>query len=95
MQVFLGIAYLVIGFVQLFAISDGIHYALDLPKILSWILAFVLTYIPLIGSLIGVYGAVNVWDWSLLQAAVLFFWYVPILIVMYMFVGLGSLFGRR
>lgn len=91
MQVFLGIAYFVIGIVQLFAISDGVGHALNMGKLVSFILAFFLTYIPLLGSALGVYGAVNAWHWSLLQAAALFFWYVPIVILLS---ALGA-FSRR
>jgi hypothetical protein len=89
MQVFLGIAYFVIGIVQLFAISDGIGYALNTGKIISFILASFLTYIPLLGSVLGVYGAVNAWHWNLLQAATLFFWYVPIVILLSAFGALS------
>ncbi len=80
MQVFFGIAYFVMGFVQFFAVVAGIQYALNLGRFLSVVLAFFITYIPLVGSALGVYGAVKVWDWSLLQATVLFFWYVPVFI---------------
>ncbi|MDV2966001.1 hypothetical protein RZ532_08445 [Nitratireductor aquimarinus] len=80
MQVFIGIAYFVVGIVQLFAIMDGAGYAFDIGGFLSFIIAFFVTYIPLLGSALGVYGAVNAWDWSIWQAAALFFWYVPVLL---------------
>jgi hypothetical protein len=57
-------------------------------------IALFLTYIPLVGSIAGVYGAVNVWDWSLLQAVVLFFWYVPVFIAVLLVGGAGELLGR-
>lgn len=81
MQVFFAIAYFLIGLIQLFAIMDGVGYALDLGGFVSAILAIFTTFIPLLGSALGVYGAVQVWDWSLLQALVLFFWYVPVVLV--------------
>ena len=92
MQVFFGIAYFVIGLVQLFAIVDGIGYALSVGKVISFIVALLITYIPLLGSIVGVYGAVNVWDWSIWQAGVLFFWYVPVFIIM---MAAGYIFDRR
>jgi len=95
MQVFLTIAYIVVGFVQLFAIMDGLGYGLNIGRFFAAILALFITYIPLVGSIAGIYGAVNVWDWSLLQAAVLFFWYVPVFIVVLLFTGAESLFSRR
>lgn len=95
MRVFLGIAYFVIGIVQFFAIMDGIAYALDIGKFFSAIIAFFITYIPLVGSIAGVYGAVEVWDWSLLKAALLFFWYVPVLLGIYLVLGIGVLLNRN
>jgi len=77
MQVFIVIAYIVVGFVQLFAIADGIGFSLGVGSFISLIIAGFLTYIPLIGSAAGLYGAVKVWDWNIWQALVLFFWYIP------------------
>ena len=95
MQVFFMIAYIVIGLVQLFAIMDGLAYALHIGRFFAAILALFITYIPLVGSIAGIYGAVNVWHWSLLQAGVLFFWYVPVLIAIALFSGIGEFFSRR
>lgn len=91
MQLFLGIAYFVVGIAQLFAIMDGVGYALGVGSIISFIIALLVTYIPLLGSALGVYGAVNVWDWSIWQAGALFFWYVPFAIVLMLIDG----FSRR
>ena len=92
MQVFLGIAYFVIGIVQLFAIVDGINHALGWGSFISFILGFMVTYIPVLGSVLGVYGAVSAWHWELLQAAALFFWYIPVVAVVAL---LGAVFDRR
>lgn len=77
MEIFGIIAYFTIGFVQLFAIAiaiaDGIGFKLGVGSFISFLIACFLTYIPLLGSLAGVYGAVNVWDWSVWQALRLFF----------------------
>ena len=85
MQVFFYIGYLIIGFVQLFAVADGIEHVTNVPGFLAMIGAFLITYIPIVGSLAGVYGATEVWDWSLIQAGVLFFWYVPVFIIISIF----------
>jgi hypothetical protein len=94
MQVFFGIAYLAIGLVQLFAIVDGIDAALGVGSFLSYIIAAITTYLPLIGSVAGVYGAVSVWDWSLWQALALFFWYVPFMLLMGVFSMITEHRGR-
>ena len=82
MQVFFVIGYIVIGFVQLFAIASGIEYATEWGRFISFILAALTTYIPLLGSILGIYGAINVWDWSIVQAVLLFFWYIPVWIAL-------------
>ena len=91
MQVFFGIAYFVIGIVQLFAIVDGLKYSLDIGGFFAFIIAIFVTYIPLLGSVSGIYGAVNVWDWSIWQAGALFFWYIPVFAVMF---AVGALTDR-
>jgi hypothetical protein len=75
MRVFLQISFLIMGIVQFFAAWDGFMYLLGVGSIVGGILAFLLAYVPLVGSIVGMYGAVKVWDWSFLQAFVLFFWY--------------------
>lgn len=92
MQFFLGLAYIAVGFLQLFAIADGVGYAIGLPAFLSFTVAAFLTYIPVVGSLAGMYGAMNVWDWSMMQALLLFFWYIPIMVL---WIAGGALLDRR
>ncbi|WP_173933503.1 hypothetical protein [Chelativorans sp. Marseille-P2723] len=92
MQVFLIIAYIVVGLVQLFAIMDGVAYGLNIASFFSFFIALFVTYVPLLGSLLGVYGAVNAWDWGLWQALVLFFWYVPVALAL---ASASAVFDRR
>ena len=84
MKVFFQIAYFVIGLVQLLAVWDGAEYFLGaesfIGRMFAFFFALFVTYIPLLGSGIGVYGVVNVWDWSLAKSLILFFWYVPVYI---------------
>lgn len=85
MSVFIWIFYLVIGFAQLFAISDGIQHATGLGLLVSLIISAITTYIPLLGPGLGVYGAINVWGWPAVQAILLFFWFVPVAIIFLIF----------
>lgn len=85
MLLFFRIAYFVIGFAQLFAIVDGIEYATGIGGVFGFIIAIFTTYIPFLGAGLGVYGAVNVWDWSMIQSIVLFFWFVPAFILVAIF----------
>jgi hypothetical protein len=89
MQVFFFIAYLVVGTVQLFAIAAGVDHGLHVGGAFSFGIALFTTYIPLLGSLLGVYGATTEWGWGLLQAGLLFFWYVPVTLVL-VFIGMVS-----
>ncbi|WP_141245908.1 hypothetical protein [Mesorhizobium sp. WSM3862] len=75
-QVFFVIAYFVIGFIQLFAVADGVGHAFSFGGFASFVIAGFLTYIPIVGAGFGVYGAVTVWGWPIWQGVVLFFWYV-------------------
>ena len=96
MRVFFQIAYFVIGLVQLLAVWDGAEYFLGaesfIGRMLAFFFALFVTYIPLIGSGFGVYGATNVWDWSLAKSLILFFWYVPVYIF---FVGYSYISEKR
>ena len=91
MQFFFFIGYFIVGIAQLFAIMDGVEYALDVGSFISVIIAMFTTYIPLLGSILGVYGAYIVWDWSLLASIALFFWYVPVFLF---FVAVGAFTER-
>ena len=68
MKLLLWGAYVLLGFVQLFAIADYFG-----GGFFSMMWAFFLTYIPLVGSVFGVLGAHQEWGWELWQALMLFF----------------------
>ena len=85
MKNFFGIAYFLIGIFQFLAIWDGSMLALGVGNMLGFLIAAFITYIPVVGSVMGVYGAHNVWDWELWKAVALFFWYIPIAIVFFIY----------
>ena len=80
-KLFLFLLYVAIGLVQLFAIRDGIEKYFEIGTLISFIIAIFLTYIPLVGSALGVYGAHIVWKWDIVYSVILFFWYVPVVII--------------
>ena len=82
MAAIFGIGYLVIGFVQFFAILDALEIYLDWG-FLDFVIAIFVTYIPILGSALGVLGAMEAWGWTLIQALALFFWYIPAGTVVY------------
>jgi hypothetical protein len=83
MQLIFFALYVVIGFAQLFAIMDWFGWG----GLFGFLGAAFLAYIPIVGSVIGVLGAHEVWHWSWLASLLLFFWYVPL-------VGLAMIFDR-
>ena len=67
------LGYFTIGTVQLFACWAGAQVWFDIGPILGFIFGIFLAYIPIIGTLLGIYGAITAWDWSLFNTILLFF----------------------
>lgn len=67
------IAYLLLGIFQIAAIMAGLEDWVGLHWILSIIIAAPIAYIPILGTIVGMFGAVEAWHWSWLQATGLFF----------------------
>jgi hypothetical protein len=67
------IIYFGLGLLQLAAIMAGLGDWLGLHWIIAGPLALFLAYLPLVGSILGLLGAVHVWDWAWWQAGLLFF----------------------
>ncbi|MEC9346863.1 MAG: hypothetical protein VYB54_11590 [Pseudomonadota bacterium] len=76
MPVLLWGAYVVLGLIQLFAIQAAFSSLLGVGQIVGLILAFLATWFPLVGTGLGIWGAVAVWNWSILAAILLFGWHV-------------------
>ncbi len=85
MSVFFGIAYFIVGLAQLFAVQDWFINYLNWGSFTSFVGALFLTYIPLLGSFVGVIGAHEYWGWTWLASILLFFWYVPVFIAIALF----------
>jgi hypothetical protein len=58
---------------QLFAIMSGLADWIGLHWIIAAPLSFFIANIPLLGTVIGMFGAVEAWNWSGTQAFALFF----------------------
>lgn len=74
MQVLAVIAYIGIGVVQFVAILHGLDVWFDFPNVVDFLIAMALAWFPLVGSICGMVGAVDVWGWTWYGAALLFFW---------------------
>jgi hypothetical protein len=89
MQAFVFIAYAILGLFQLAAIMAGLEDWIGLHWIIAVPLAFFIAYTPLLGTVVGMFGAVTAWQWSWLQASVLFFW--PLVVIAVIATGAGVL----
>ncbi|UCZ68341.1 hypothetical protein K8U55_12590 [Klebsiella pneumoniae] len=67
------IVYIVVGLFQLAAIMAGLESWWGLHWIIAAPIAFIISYIPLVGSIVGMVGAMDVWRWEWWQAGLLFF----------------------
>ena len=71
------------GFVQMFATYDFFRFYWHWGWVGSALATGAVAYIPLLGSVSGLYGAIYVWDWPWWQAGVLFFWWPCLMFVLY------------
>jgi hypothetical protein len=67
------VAWLVIGILQLFAVSAQVQAELDWGPAPSTLAGLLLAFIPLIGGVVAFFGAKDVWGWDAWLAALVFF----------------------
>ncbi|MDR1901947.1 MAG: hypothetical protein LBQ88_06685 [Treponema sp.] len=72
------IGWIILGLVQMAAMLNGLTDVLG--GFFGVIIALILGEIPIVGTLLGIRGAIINWDWSILQAIGLFVG-APILIM--------------
>ncbi len=78
-------AYILISLLQLIASTDGIMHFFGLHWIFAGFAALLLVFIPAVGPLAGVYGAVAVWNWPPILAVLLFFWPYLVYLLLFLF----------
>lgn len=91
---FVQIIYLGMGLLQLTAIIGGIEAWWGWPW---WVAIFVATpiaYIPILGTIVGIMGAINSFGWSPLVAILLFCWPYVIYLLLISGGGLAAIFSR-
>lgn len=67
------ILFFTMGVIQYWAIAAELQSAAHMSGWLSGIAAWILTYIPIVGSVVGFFGAKDAWGWQWWQAALLYF----------------------
>lgn len=85
------VVYLVYGFVQLLLIVKGVQVWFKISGILSVLLSLIIAYIPIVGPIAGIKGAMAFWGWSLWGAIAFFCW--PY--VLYLWAAIAREFGRE
>jgi hypothetical protein len=73
MQGLIVIGYIGLGIVQWFAMVDGIAHWTGMSTFFAGVVSFFLAGIPLLGTILGFIGAIEVWGWAWWQAGLLFF----------------------
>lgn len=66
--------YFLMGLVQIAALVDGVKAFLGIGTFFAAIISVIVSYIPLLGPIAGVFGATHAWHWHWLAAVLLFFW---------------------
>lgn len=67
------ILYLALGLFQIAATIAGIQYWLGLHWLFAGLIALIIAWTPLIGTVLGMLGAHYAWGWSWVSAFLLFF----------------------
>lgn len=94
MQVAAGIAYAILGLFQLAAVMAGLEDWVGLHWIFAVVAAFFIAYIPVVGTVVGMFGAVTAWQWSWLQAGTLFFGPFVAIVVLSIAAGAAGRFAN-
>lgn len=69
--------YIAMGLFQIWVIADGLTHWARIPGFIASVAAFLLTFIPVVGSGIAFFSAIAAWDWQTWAAGGVFFWYIP------------------
>lgn len=93
MQFVLIIGYLLLGLFQLAAVMAGLVDWVGLHWLFAALVAMFIAYIPVLGTVLGIAGAVTAWDWHWLMATALFAG--PFLVMVLLVLGGAAADGLR
>jgi putative Mn2+ efflux pump MntP len=83
-------AWIIISLLQLLAVAAQVQDVTQWNAVIATVVALVLTFIPVVGSVIAFFGAMDVWNWAPWLAALVFLT-VPVIVT----VGAITRFLRR
>lgn len=84
------IGYLALGVVQWFATIDGLAHWFGMSGFVAFIVSGFISYIPLIGTIAGFKGAMDVWGWTFIEAGTLFFGPIGLFFLFSLFASLSD-----
>ena len=85
------VLFFTMGLVQLAAIVAEVGAVIHTPVFISFLLGLLITYVPVVGSLVGFFGAKDVWLWPWWQAAILYLgWPVLVFAIFAIGAAVGS-----
>lgn len=73
-RILLPIVYFITSVMQFFATYSYFSTVHDMNGFISFILAIITCWIPLLGTILGVLGAHDGWGWSWFASIMLFIW---------------------
>ena len=79
------IGFIILGLIQLAAMLNGLNDKLG--RFFGFIVSLILGQIPIVGTILGIRGAIINWHWHILQAIGLF---IGAPIVLIFLIGLGK-----
>lgn len=82
-----GIGYMILGLVQLAAVMAGLEEWVGMHWFFAVVLAFIIAYIPIVGAVVGMMGAMEAWHWEWWQAGGLFFGSLIVIGALFMIAG--------
>lgn len=66
------ILYVCLGVLQFFAIKDAFIQVLHFDNVVTPVISFVLAFVPVLGPILGLWGACLSWGWSTSFAVIVF-----------------------
>ena len=73
--------YFIMAALQVVATWQGLEQSQGLPRMLAMVGGGLVGAVPVLGSITGMWGAMAAWGWSFLPSLVVFFWYVPTILI--------------
>ncbi len=89
------IVYFVLGIFQFVAAYKGVQIWFEGPWILTTAITLIAAYIPILGTVVGIKGAMAAWGWGLWPSIAFFCWPFGVVLLAAIVGGVVILFSRN